>query len=112
MTRYQIEIGAQAQADLVEIVRYIGQTLREPRTARNLYQLIKEQILSLNQMPERYPYEDDSRLRALEIRKLLVKKYKILYLADAQRQLVQIVRVVYAGRDISKILEETSFETL
>ena len=63
-------------------------------------------------MPERYPYEDDERLRALGIRKLLVKNYKVLYLVDTERQLVQIARVVYAGRDISKLIEETDFENV
>lgn len=109
MTAYQVRIGSQAQADITDIMRYIGQILLEPRTAGNLYGLLKEEILSLGQMPERYPYEDDDRLRALGIRKLLVKNYKVLYFVDAERQVVQVVRVIYAGRDISKILEDTTF---
>jgi len=112
MTHYQIEIGTQAQADIDDTISYIAQVLQEPRTAGRLYRLLKEEILSLEQMPERYPFEDDNRLRALEIRKLLVKNYKILYFVDRERQLVQIVRVFYAGRDISKLLEESEFENL
>lgn len=81
MTAYQVRIGSQAQADITDIMRYIGQILLEPRTAGNLYGLLKEEILGLGQMPERYPYEDDDRLRALGIRKLLVKNYKVLYFA-------------------------------
>ena len=110
MMKYQVEIGTQAQDDITNIMRYIGQVLLEPRTAGKLYRLLKEEILSLKQMPERYPYEDDERLRALGIRKLLVKNYKVLYLVDTERQLVQIARVVYAGRDNSKLIEETDFE--
>ena len=109
MTAYQVRIGSQAQADITDIMRYIGQILLEPRTAGNLYGLLKEEILSLGQMPERYPYEDDERLRVLGIRKLLVKNYKVLYLVDTERQVVQVVRVIYAGRDISKMLEDTTF---
>lgn len=109
MMKYRIEIGAQAQSDITDIMRYIGQVLLEPRTAGNLYRLLKEEILSLKQMPERYPYEDDYRLRALGIRKLLVKNYKVLYFVDTERQLVQVARVVYAGRDISRLLDETEF---
>ncbi len=109
MMKYRIEIGAQAQSDITDIMRYIGQVLLEPRTAGNLYRLLKEEILSLKQMPERYPYEDDDRLRALGIRKLLVKNYKVLYFVDTERQLVQVARVVYAGRDISRLLDETEF---
>ena len=112
MMKYPIEIGAQAQSDITDIMRYIGQVLLEPRTAGNLYRLLKEEILSLKQMPERYPYEDDDRLRALGIRKLLVKNYKVLYFVDTERQLVQVARVVYAGRDISRLLDETEFENV
>ena len=112
MMKYQVEIGTQAQDDITNIMRYIGQVLLEPRTAGKLYRLLKEEILSLKQMPERYPYEDDERLRALGIRKLLVKNYKVLYLVDTERQLVQIARVVYAGRDISKLIAETDFENV
>lgn len=112
MMKYRIEIGAQAQSDITDIMRYIGQVLLEPRTAGNLYRLLKEEILSLKQMPERYPYEDDDRLRALGIRELLVKNYKVLYFVDTERQLVQVARVVYAGRDISRLLDETEFENV
>lgn len=112
MMKYRVKIGAQAQADITDIMRYIGQVLLEPRTAGNLYRLLKEQILSLKQMPERYPYEDDDRLRALGIRKLLVKNYQVLYFVDTERQLVQVARVVYAGRDISRLLDETEFENV
>jgi len=110
MTEYQVELGTQAQADIIEIMRYIGVTLQEPRTAGNLYRRLKEEISSLNQMPERYPYEADDRLRALGIRKLLVKNYKVLYLVNTESRRVQVARVIYAGRDISKILEGTEFE--
>ena len=110
--KYRVKIGAQAQADITDIMRYIGQVLLEPRTAGNLYRLLKEEILSLKQMPERCLYEDDDRLRALGIRKLLVKNYKVLYFVDTERQLVQVARVVYAGRDISRLLDETEFENV
>ena len=52
MTAYQLRGGAQAQEDITGIVRYIGQVLLEPRTAGKLYRLIKEGVLSLEQMPE------------------------------------------------------------
>lgn len=112
MMKYQVKIGTQAEADITETMHYIGQVLLEPRTAGNLYRLLKQEILSLKQMPERYPYEDDDRLRALGIRKLLVKNYKVLYFVDTERQLVQVARMVYAGRDVSKLMEETDFENV
>lgn len=107
MTEYRVEIGFQAQADLMDIVRYIGETLGEPRTAGTLYRLLKQEITSLCNMPEQYPFEDEARARSLKVRKLLVKNYKVLYLVHREQKLVQVVRVVYAGRDVSKQLEET-----
>lgn len=112
MTEYRVEIGLLTQTDITDIMHYIGQMLQEPRTAGNLYRVIKEEINSLRLMPERYPYEDDKRLRALGIRRLLVKNYKVLYFVDTERQLVQVARVVYAGRDLSRLLEETDFENV
>ena len=47
MMKYRVKIGAQAQADITDIMRYIEQVLLEPRTAGNLYRLLKEEILSL-----------------------------------------------------------------
>ena len=41
-----------------------------------------------------------------------MKNYKVLYFIDTERQLVQVTRVVYAGRDLSKLLEETDFENV
>jgi len=110
MTEYQVELGTQAQADIIEIMRYIGVTLQEPRTAGNLYRRLKEEISSLNQMPERYPYEAGDRLRVLGVRKLLVKNFKVLYLVNIKSCRVQIARIIYAGRNISKILESTEFK--
>lgn len=33
----RVDASLKEQADIIEIVRYIGQTLQEPRTAGNLY---------------------------------------------------------------------------
>ena len=41
-----------------------------------------------------------------------MKNYKVLYFVDTERQLVQVARVVYAGRDISRLLDETEFENV
>ena len=112
MTNYRVEIGIQVQVDITDIMRYIGQSLLEPRTAGKLYRLLKEKIFSLMWMLDRCPYEDDERLRALGIRKLLVRNYKVLYIVDTEQQVVRVARVVYAGRDISKLLDETDFGTV
>lgn len=110
MTEYQVEIASSAKADMLEIVRYIGEALREPRTAARLYQRLRTEIASLSSLPERCPLEREARARELGIRCLLVKNYKVLYLVDRERRVVQVARVLYAGRDIAKLLEDTNLE--
>lgn len=110
MTKYQVKIGSQAHADITGIVRYIRETLLEPRTAANLYRRLKTEIASLDYMPERYPFDENAKLHEIGIRKLVIKNYKALYFVDHEQRLVQVARVVYAGRDLSKLLEETEFE--
>ena len=53
MTEYRVEITQPAELDLIGIYTYIADTLKEPRTARRLYMSIKQEIMTLSDMPER-----------------------------------------------------------
>ena len=58
-------------------------------------------------MPERCPLLEDEPWRGRGLRKLLVKHYQVIYLVNREASRVQVARVIYAGRDISKQLRET-----
>lgn len=110
MTNYKVELTPTAHRDLWGIVRYIQTELREPGIAKKLYRLLKEEINSLSYLPERNPFEDaTNEIRALGLRKLLVKNYSVFYRVDNEGNTVRVARVMYSGRDIATQLTDTQW---
>lgn len=106
MKEYNVEITAPAQQDILSIVLYIRDVLQAPIAAQKLLQQIQEEIQGLCHMPERYPLWEDEPWHSQGLRKLVVKKYVVLYLIGEPQRVVQIVRVFYGGRDINAQLQE------
>ena len=106
MKGYSVEITAPAQQDLLSIVLYIRDILQAPAATQSVLQTIREEIRGLCHMPERYPLWEDEPWRSQGLRKMVVKKYIVLYLIEQQRQAVQIARIFYGGRDITAQLKE------
>ena len=110
MTDYKVELTLTARRDLWGIVHYIQTELCEPQIAKKLYRLLKEEINSLSYLPERNPLMDETdEIRALELRKLLVKNYSVLYRVDNEAHIVRIARVMYSGRDIAAQLMDAQW---
>lgn len=110
MTDYKVEFTLTARRDLWEIVRYIQTELQEPQIAQKLYRLLKDEINSLSYLPERNPFMDGTdEIRALELRKLLVKNYSVFYRVDNETHIVRIARVMYSGRDIATQLTDAQW---
>lgn len=110
MTDYKVELTLTARRDLWGIVYYIQAELCEPQIAQKLYQLLKKKINSLSYLPERNPLMDETdEVRALELRKLLVKNYSVLYRVDNMRNIVRVARVMYSGRDIAAQLTDAQW---
>jgi toxin ParE1/3/4 len=63
-------------------------------------------VKSLNEMPMRYSLYRTESWNSRKIRFIPVNNYIILYLPDEEKQIVNIVRIMYGGRDISKQLYE------
>jgi len=112
MKRYQVQITRTAKQDLKDIVGYVSTQLQERRTAQKLYQSIRENVLGLDCMPERYPLWEDEPWHSYGLRKLLVTNYLVFYLVDHEKNCVRVVRVIYAGRDITAQLQETDWDNL
>ena len=72
MKQYKIEIAQPAAEDLLDILDYISNTLKEPVAARRIYTSIKKEILTLAFMPERNRVVDDEPYAALGVRRLFV----------------------------------------
>ncbi|TEB04385.1 Plasmid stabilization system protein [Pelotomaculum schinkii] len=104
MTEYKVVIEFPAQRDLQGILRYITATLKEPVIARRIYISIKEQILTLSQMPLRHSVVQDQQYAAIGVRKLLVENYIAFYIVNEAKCEVHVLRILYNRREWQNIL--------
>lgn len=104
METYRIIIERTAQADLEEILDYIALVLHEPRTAERIYNSLKAEILSLAELPFRYPLLRDEAYRPLGVRRILIENYAAFYTVDESVRTVHIIRVLYNRREWQQLL--------
>ena len=102
---YKLEYLLVAQRDMVEIVRYISGKLQKPDAADCL-------VMELVNVAERVitfsyalPAYQPIRLLKREYRKILVQNFLMFYWVDEEKKLVTVARVIYAKRDICRLLE-------
>lgn len=93
-----------AQRDLQEILRYIMDTLKEPVTAKRIYATIRDQILTLRQLPLRHSLVQDQLYAAMGIRRLPVENYIAFYTVDERKCEVHILRILYNRREWQNLL--------
>ena len=106
MKQYRIEIAQPAAEDLLDILDYISNTLKEPAAAQRIYTSIKTDILTLALMPERNRVVDDEPYAALGVRRLFAENYVVFYVVDKGRSSVHVLRVLYNRREWQSILGE------
>ena len=85
-----------AQRDLDGIYTYIAQTLLEPGTALALVEKIDQEILSLEQIPYRWPERRRGAYANRGYRQMLVKNYTVIYRVDEANKQVVVVTVRYS----------------
>ena len=102
---FRVQLAEQAKQDLHNIYEYIAFTLLAPVIARNLKQRIVDRLYSLNEMPYRYPLYQEEPWRSRGLRRIDIENYSGFYLVTENK--VQVIRIVYSGRDISNILKES-----
>ena len=96
---YHVNYSAEAKQDLRDIYSYIAFELLEPDTAAGQTQRIIDAILTLNNMPLRHTLYEDEPWHSLGLRYLPVDNYVIYYLPDKSTYSVDIIRIMYGGRD-------------
>jgi toxin ParE1/3/4 len=93
--------------DLRVLYEYIAFILLEPETAAKQLERVEKAILSLDEMPERFPVFDKEPWYSRGIRKLFVNNFIVLYIAEFRYGIVTIIRIMYGGRDIDEQLKKT-----
>ena len=101
---YEVEVSEQADSDLRGIFEYIAFELQSPENASGQLDRLEEQIISLETMPERYRRYETEPWKSRGLRILPVDNYVVLYIPDEDRKTVEILRVMYGGRNIDKQL--------
>ena len=107
MKRWKIEIEPLAKRDLEHIIGYIAYTLQEPQIAARIYHRIRDSIYTLAELPERCPLYQSEAWRSRDVRRLLVGKYCVFYRTVEESELVCVMRIAYARRNLSEILSES-----
>ena len=99
---YSLEFLPVAKNDMLEIVKYISEKLKNPVAAQNL----AEEFISSAERICEFPYSNKvyTPIKPLEMeyRRIIVNNYLMFYTVDEPNKTVTVMRVIYARRDIEK----------
>ena len=101
---FNVVTSIQAEEDLRGIFEYITFELLSPENAEKQLERLEKQILSLDEMPERFPRYGKEPWHSRALRFVAVDNYIVFYLPDVEEQVVTILRVMYSGRNIEEQL--------
>ena len=101
---YKLEYLPAARQDMVDIVRYISRELCSPAAAEQLAMELIEAGDSIPGVPYANPAYTPIRPLKHEYRKRLVQNYIMFYWVDEGKKLVTVARVIYAKREIDRLL--------
>ena len=101
---YKVMISAQAEEDLRSIFEYIAYDLHSAKNAIGQLRRLEENITSLDQVPERYRLYESEPWRERGLRVLPVDNYLVFYIPDRESGIVNIIRVMYGGRNVEEQL--------
>ena len=104
MERYHVKITDAALADMDDIYSYIAQKLGSAINAGRQYDRIAQEILELEQMPERFPVMEAPFGPEVGLRRMPVDNYSVFYVVRGGE--VIVTDVLYSASDIEARLAE------
>ena len=104
---WEVFYTSAAQRDLRDIYEYLATTLHAPAAAERTAKRIMETVRSLECMPLRYRLYEREPWNSLGLRVVRAGSYLVFYLPDEDEHRVQIVRIMYEGRDAAAQLESS-----
>lgn len=96
---YTVEIVPYAENALREIGQYIAVNLQSPQNAINTLSAIRNEIAGLGFMPVRIPLAPDEPWNEEGVHRMKVKNFYVYFWIDELNKIVQVINVVYVGRD-------------
>ena len=110
MKSYTVRITRQARDHLRSIKKYITEELLAPDAARNTIAVLKKEIQSLSEMPERIKLTEEEPWRSEGIHRMRVRNYYVYFWIDKDNSRVQVTSVIYVARDQAAQLELMEME--
>ena len=107
MIAWDILLTDQAEADLRRIYEYVAFTLLEPATATRLIRRVVSQIAKLDHMPQSYALYPKEPWKSCGLRRVNTGNYAVFFVPVESKQTVVVIRIIYGGRDIEQILNDT-----
>jgi toxin ParE1/3/4 len=102
---YNVNLTDQAKRDLHNIYEYISFSLLEPGTAKKMVRRILDALRSLTEMPGRFPIYPEEPWKSRGLRRINIGNYCGFYVVNENN--VQVIRIMYGGRDIANILNDS-----
>lgn len=102
---YRLEYLPVARQDMIEIVRYISQELKNPDAAEHLAVQMIRAAEAVLKFPYSTPAYHPIRPLKHEYRKISVQNFLMLYWVEEEKKTVTIARVVYEKRNYDKMLD-------
>ncbi|MBP9987970.1 MAG: type II toxin-antitoxin system RelE/ParE family toxin [Ruminococcus sp.] len=104
--KYIVKYSSVALQDLKDIYGYIAFELKEPSIAKKQVDRIRNDIKGLSDFPNRFHLVEFEPFHSMEMRQFAVNNYVVFYLTDDKNYSVNIIRILYGGRDIENTLKE------
>lgn len=96
------KILPKARMDLENLFRYISEKLYNPESALNMILKFEMKFDDICLFPKAYPIIAQPKLKHNGLRKSIVDHFVIVYFYDEDKELINIVRIIYAKRDYIK----------
>lgn len=104
MNKYKTQFSKDARNDLIDIYSYIKYNLQEPDIANKLKKKIKQEIYKLEDFPAIHSTIEEDLIKKLKIRKFTMNNYIVFYKIEEEKQIIQIVRIMYGRRNWINLL--------
>ncbi|MBR0378457.1 MAG: type II toxin-antitoxin system RelE/ParE family toxin [Lachnospiraceae bacterium] len=107
---WKIKYSASSREDLKSIFDYIAYELLSPEYAAGQIERILKAVRSLENMPKRCSVYSEEPWKTKQVRFLPVDNYIVFYLPKDDSGTVNIIRIIYGGRDMKRQIMETKVE--
>ena len=105
MGKYSLVYLQSAKKDLIEVMRYITENLKNPTAAKNLAGKIKKALETAGIYPYSNPLYYPLNSLKYEYRKIIIDNYIVFYHVMEEEKYIIISRVIYGKRNLMRRLK-------